>query len=183
MDTRVAYTGFVGVVAVLRLVELRISKANVERLKENGAIERGQGHYPWMVAVHTGWLVCCIAEVWLLGRPLIPALAVATGAVFLLGMSLRYWTIRTLGIRWSTKVVAIPGELLEARGPFRWMRHPNYLGVALEISSLPLMYSAWQTALVFSVANAVVLRSRIRSEEGLLNEIAGREGNGELRRL
>lgn len=176
MDSKVAYTVLVGLVGVSRLVELRISNRNIARLKARGAVERGLDHYPWMIAVHIGWLVSCVAEVWLLDRPWSAWLSVPMVVVFSIGMGLRYWTIRTLGVRWSTRVVAVPGRPLEDAGPFRFARHPNYVGVVLEIASLPLIHAAWLTAVVFSVANGVVLRRRIRVEESLLAEIAGVEG-------
>lgn len=176
MDSKVAYTVLVGVVGASRLVELGISRRNIVRLKQRGAVERGLAHYPWMVAVHGGWLASCVAEVWLLDRSWIPLLSASMTLVFLIGMSLRYWTIRTLGDRWSTRVVAVPGRPLEDSGPFRFTRHPNYLGVVLEIASLPLIHTAWLTAVVFSVANGLVLRRRIRVEESLLAELADREG-------
>jgi methyltransferase len=183
MDSKLAYTMAVGVVAVLRLVELRVSSGNIARLKAKKAVERGQEHYPWMVAVHVGWLSSCVGEVWLADRPWIPWLGIAAALVFTLGMALRYWTIRTLGERWSTRVIAAPGTVLERGGPFRWMHHPNYLGVVLEIAALPLIHTAWLTAATFSAANAVVLRQRIRVEESLLAELGGGEGQPVERRL
>ncbi len=177
MDSKVAYTAVVGLVAVLRLLELRVSSRNIARLKARGAVEAGSGHYPHMVVIHAGWLASCVAEVWLLDRPWLPVLAATMGAVFAIGLALRYWAIRTLGERWSTRVVAVPGEPLVDRGPFRWLRHPNYLGVVLEIASLPLVHSCWLTAVIFEVGNGVVLRRRIQVEEGLLAEVAGRADN------
>jgi methyltransferase len=93
--------------------------------------------------------------------------------VVLAAQGLRWWCIRTLGPQWSTRVVVLPGAPLVERGPYRWMRHPNYLAVVAEGVALPLVHSAWVTAVVFTVANAVLLRTRIRCEETALRELAG----------
>jgi methyltransferase len=121
-----------------------------------------------MVALHTLFLVACVAEVWLVGRPFVPWLGWPALAVLAAAQGLRYWTISTLGERWTTRVLVPPGESLVAGGPFRFVRHPNYLAVALEIAALPLVHTAWLTALLFSLANAVLLRARIGVEEKAL---------------
>ena len=178
-----AYTGLVVIVAVLRLLELRVSNRNIGRLKARGAVEVGFEHWPWMVVVHATWLVACVVEVWWLGRPWIPALGIFAACVFLAGMALRYWTVASLGGRWSTRVVFVASDPLETGGPFRWLCHPNYLGVVLEIVALPMIHTAWLTAAVFSVANAVVLGRRLAVEGVALadrgkNDAAGSERHG-----
>jgi len=173
MDSRVAYTALVAIVAILRLAELRISARNVAALKARGAVEVGAGHYPWVVMVHASWLVGCVLEVWLLDRPWIAGLGLPMLALFAAGMGLRLWTIRTLGGRWSTRVVVLPGEPLVTTGPFRWLRHPNYLGVVLELAALPLVHGAWITAVAFSVLNGMLLRARIRVEEAAMSRWCG----------
>lgn len=167
-DSRVLYTGLVAIVAVMRLVELAISRSHVARLKARGAVEVGSGQYPWMVAVHTAFLIACPLEVWMLSRPLIAPLALAMLVLLALAAGVRYWVIATLGDRWSTRVVVLPDEPPLTTGPFRWFRHPNYAAVIVEFAALPMVHAAWLSALVFSTANAVVLRRRIRVEDAAL---------------
>ncbi|HTQ78671.1 MAG TPA: isoprenylcysteine carboxyl methyltransferase family protein [Thermoanaerobaculia bacterium] len=169
-DSRALYTLFVLLVAGARLGELRIARRHQEQLLARGAVEIGAGHYPWMVLLHGAWLAGCLLEVWLLGRPFLPVLGCIALAVFLGAMALRYWVIRTLGERWTTRILVLPGAPPVEAGPYRFTRHPNYLAVILEIAALPLVHTAWLTAFVMSFANAVVLRERIRTEERALAE-------------
>jgi methyltransferase len=169
-DSRVLYTVLVAVVALLRLGELALSRRNIARLLARGAEEAGRSLYPWMVAVHTGFLVACVAEVWLLDRSPLPLLSAIMLGFLVVASGIRWWVISTLGDRWSTRVVFVPGEPPVTGGPFRWLRHPNYLAVIIEFVALPLVYTAWLTAVVFSVANAAVLASRVRTEEAALEE-------------
>jgi methyltransferase len=106
--------------------------------------------------------------VWLLDRPWIAGLGLPMLALFAAGMALRYWAIRTLGARWSTRIVFVPGEPLVETGPYRLLRHPNYLGVVLELAALPLVHTAWVTSLLASAANGLVLRQRIEAEVAAL---------------
>ena len=154
----------------MRLVELAVSKRNVERLFDRGAGEAGKSLYPWMVVVHAGFLVACVAEVWLLDRSPIPVLTFFMLGLVVAAAGIRWWVITTLGDRWSTRVVFVPGEPPVTGGPFRWLRHPNYLAVILEFLALPLIHTAWLTAVVFSIANGVVLTFRVRTEETALAE-------------
>jgi methyltransferase len=165
VDTRGLYTGLVALMVVERLVELAISRRNQRWLQGQGAIEVGAGHYPWMVLLHTLFLASCLAEVWLLDRPFYPALSVAMLVALMVSMALRYWVISTLGRRWTTRVFCLPAEPLVGGGPYRYLRHPNYLAVVIEIIALPMVHTAWLTALAFSVANGMLLKSRIRVEE------------------
>lgn len=167
-DTRLLYLGLVALVALERLVELAITRRHAERLLERGGVVVGQGHYRWMVLLHTALLIAGPLEVWGLARPFVPPLAAAMTVLVVLGMALRYWVIATLGDRWTTNVVVVPGEPLVERGPYRGLRHPNYLAVVIEVAALPLVHTAWLTALVFTVANAFLLRTRIRVEEAAL---------------
>ncbi|HWM90472.1 MAG TPA: isoprenylcysteine carboxylmethyltransferase family protein [Thermoanaerobaculia bacterium] len=171
IDTRVLYTALVVLAAVGRLLELRIANRNRRLLLARGGIEVAPGHYPWMVALHTAWLISCPLEVWLLGRPFIPWLAAVSLALFLGAFALRYWVISTLGERWTTRIVCLPGVPPITGGPYRWLRHPNYLAVVLEIVSLPLVHTAWLTALVFSLLDGILLRVRIRAEEEGLSRL------------
>jgi methyltransferase len=168
VDTRVLFTLLVLAAAVGRLLELRVANRNRRRLLARGAVEASPGHYPWMVALHSVWLVSCLVEVWLLRRPFIPALAAVALIVFLGAFALRMWVISTLGERWTTRILCLPGAALVTGGPYRWLRHPNYLAVVLEIASLPLVHTAWLTALVLSLLDALLLRVRIRAEEEAL---------------
>jgi methyltransferase len=184
LDTRVLYLGLVALVALERLVELAITRRHAARLAARGGVVAGQGHYRWMVLLHTSLLVAAPLETWALGRPFVPPLAAATTLLVVLSMTLRYWVIATLGDRWTTNVVVVPGEPPVEGGPYRFLRHPNYLAVVLEVAALPLVHTAWLTALAFSVANAFLLRRRIRvEEEALAAHSPYRERLGDRRRF
>jgi methyltransferase len=169
IDTRVLYSLLIGLVVAERLVELAVTQRNRRWALAQGGVEVGEDHYRWMVVVHTLFLIACPAEVWLLERPFVPWLGAAMLVLLLATMGLRYWAISTLGRRWTTRVVCVPGLPVVTGGPYRFVRHPNYLAVVLEILALPLIHTAWLTALIFSVANVFVLRTRIRVEEEALS--------------
>lgn len=179
VDTRWLYTGLVALMVVERMVELAISRRNQRWLIAEGAVEVGGEHYPWMVLLHTLFPASCLAEVWFLGRPLHPALAVPMLAALVASTALRYWVISTLGRQWTTRVFCLPGRPLVEDGPFRYLRHPNYLAVVVEIFALPMVHTAWLTALVFSIANGLLLKRRIRAEEAGLNQISAMPGGDE----
>ena len=174
-DTRILYTVLVALVALGRLVELRIAARNRGRLLARGGVEVAPGHYPWMVGLHTAFLISGPLEVWLLGRPFVPLLAGSMLFLLIVAAALRWWVISTLDGRWTTRIVVLPGVPPVTGGPYRFLRHPNYLAVILEIASLPLIHTAWLTALVFSLANAWLLRVRIRAEEAGLSRVSGYE--------
>ncbi len=185
--SRLLYTLLVAGVAVQRLLELRVARRHRLALLARGGVEVAPRHYRAMVVLHTGFLLACPLEVWCLRRPFRPALAAAMGALFLAAQALRYWAMSALGERWTTRIVCLPGAPLVAGGPYRFLRHPNYLAVAVEMAALPLLHGAWLTAAVFSAANALVLRVRIRHEEAALARFAGggaagAEGRGPARR-
>lgn len=173
LDSRLPFTVLVALVALQRLLELRLSKRHERLALAAGGYEVGAGHYPWMVALHTAFLVSTVAEVWLLDRPFVRPLAWTAFGLLLAAQMLRVWTIRTLGERWTTRIVVRPGLPLVTGGPFRFLRHPNYVAVVTEILVLPLIHTAWLTALVFTVANAVLLAVRIRTEEAALTAAGG----------
>jgi methyltransferase len=153
----IAYFALILATGVERLVELVISTRNAKAAFHRNGVEFGREHFGWMVLLHTGLLLACIAEVWLLDRPFIPALGWTMLVVVLLSQVLRYWCIATLGAQWNTRVIVIPGAERVERGPYRILNHPNYLAVVLEGVALPLVHSAWITALAFTVLNAVLL--------------------------
>lgn len=159
-------------VAVQRLFELRYSRRNEARLRARGAVERGRGHYPAMVAIHVLWLISTLVE-GLLRGPEPPAWWPIPLALFLLVQPLRYWVLLSLGENWNVRVLVVPGARLVRRGPYRLFPHPNYVVVAVEVLTLPLIFGAWTTALVFSLLNAAFLYVRIRTENRALEELAG----------
>jgi len=170
MDTRWLYLALIALVALERLFELARTRRNLARLRRRGGYLVGEGHYPWMVLLHTGLLVAAPLEVWVLNRPLLVPLAAVATLLVLATMGLRYWAISTLGDRWTTRIVVVPGEAPVEGGPYRFLRHPNYLAVLVEVAALPLVHTASWTAVAFSAANALVLRARIRAEEEALGE-------------
>jgi methyltransferase len=151
-------------VTLQRLSELWLSARNTRALLRQGGVEHGAAHYPLIVAVHGLWL----AGLWWLapGRPVIlPWLA-----LFLLLQLGRLWVLATLGQRWTTRIIALPGAPLVRRGPYRFLRHPNYAVVVAEIAVLPLVFSLWPLAVIFSLLNAAVLFIRIREENRALGD-------------
>ena len=177
VDSRVAFTVLIGLIAVQRLWELEISKRNLRRLRARGGKEVGAGHYPWMVALHTAFLFSCLAEVWLLDRPWRPLVALVSMLVLIVAIGLRWWALNALGERWTTRVVVVPGEALVRSGPYRWLHHPNYLAVVLEIAAIPMLHCAWSTAIAFSAANLVLLVVRVTTEERALDRFGGAGGS------
>jgi methyltransferase len=163
-----AYLALLAALAAERLVELRISRRNAAWARARGGVEVGQRHFPAMAALHTGFLIACAAEVVLLGRPFVPALGWPMLALAAAAQALRYWAIASLGARWNVRVIVLPGAPVVSSGPYRWLRHPNYLAVVLEGFAIPLIHSAWLTAAGFSAANAMLLAVRIRCEERAL---------------
>src|ERR1700730_2625218 len=134
----------------------------------DGGNEFGRDHYHVIVVMHALLLVACIVEVWALHRPFIPWLGWPMVAVVLLSTGVRWWCIAVLGQYWNTRIIVIPDAPLVRRAPYRWMTHPNYAAVPAEVAALPLVHSAWLTAIVFSIANALVLSVRIRAENAAL---------------
>jgi methyltransferase len=160
----------VGLVGLQRLLELALSRRNERRLRARGAVERGRGHYPLIVALHALWLLSTLVEGVLRG-PGLPALWPIPLTLFLLVQPLRYWAIFTLGGYWNIRILIVPGTKLVRRGPYRYLKHPNYVVVVVEILTFPLIFGAWITALVFSILNAALLYVRIREENRALAEL------------
>jgi methyltransferase len=159
-------------VGLQRVLELAYSRRNERRLRARGAVERGAGHYPLMVGLHTLWLASTLIE-GLQRGPEIPTWWPLPLAAFLLVQPLRYWAIISLGTNWNTRVLVVPGVKLVKSGPYRYFPHPNYVVVAVEILTFPLIFGAWITAIVFSLLNAALLFVRIRTETRALQELAG----------
>jgi methyltransferase len=171
VDSRWLFTGLVVLVGVERLVELWMASRNRRWLLARGGFEVGEAHYPWMILLHSTFLVAGPLEVWVFGRPLIPALALGMSVLLVAATTLRYWVIVTLRRRWTTRVVLLPGEPLISTGPFRFLQHPNYAAVVTELIALPLVHTAWVTALIYSALNALLLRTRIKVEDEALEEV------------
>lgn len=167
------YAVLVLAVGAERVAELVVARRNARWSLARGAVESGQRHYPVMVVLHTGLLAGCLAEVWAAGRPFHPALGWAMLAVVVAAQALRWWCVRTLGPRWNTRVLVLPGLPLVSGGPYRWLRHPNYVAVVAEGLALPLVHGAWVTAVLFTVFNAALLTVRIRCEEAALGSASG----------
>lgn len=149
-------------VTAQRLGELLLARRNTEALKRNGAIEIGAGHYPVMVAFHAMWL----AGLWFFAWG--AAVNLIWLAVFIALQAARGWVISSLGPRWTTRIIVVPGEQLVRKGPYRFIRHPNYLVVAGEIFVLPMVFGLWTYAILFSLAHFAVLAWRIKTEETAL---------------
>lgn len=170
---RVAFTALVVAVAIQRIAELRKSAQNEARIRAAGGREHAAGQMPWMRALHAAWLVAMPLEVWILERSAPAWLAVVALVLFAIGQGLRIAAMRALGWRWNVKILTVPGETAVAAGIFRHVRHPNYLGVILEIMALPLVSGAWLTSIAFTIANGALLRARIAAEERALREDSG----------
>lgn len=164
----IPYLVFMGILTLERLVELVISRRHVAWAAERGGVEFGGRHFGFMKFLHTAFLLCGPGEVLLLDRSFHPEIGVPMFTLALLAQGLRYWAIITLGPFWNVRVVVVPGAQPITTGPYRYLRHPNYLAVIVEGFAVPLVHTAWITAAAFSLLNAAVLRTRIRCEEEAL---------------
>ncbi|WP_431238938.1 isoprenylcysteine carboxyl methyltransferase family protein [Mycolicibacterium aichiense] len=166
------YVLLVAAVAAERLAELVVAKRNLAWSRAQGGVEFGASHYPLMVVLHTGFLAGALVEVIGLHRPFLPALGWPMLAIVVGAQGLRWWCISTLGRQWNTRVVVIPGATRVDGGPYRFFSHPNYVAVVAEGVALPLVHTGWITALVFTVLNAALLRTRIRTENAALASLS-----------
>ncbi len=173
MVTKGLFIGIVLALAVQRLLEFRLSRRNEARILAQGGREHAPEHFGVMKALHTGWFLAMIAEVMWLERPFIPLLSACALIVVVVGQSLRYAAIRTLGWRWTVRIMTLSDAPPISRGIYRYVRHPNYVGVILEIAAVPLLHTAYLTAIFFTLANACLLIVRIRAEERALGEHKG----------
>jgi methyltransferase len=160
-------------VGIGRLGEMRLSRQHQRVLESQGARRVREPHFRWMVALHTGVLVAAALEVLVLRRPFILPLAVVALALVVAASLLRWWVIATLGTHWNVQVMESTRLGVVTGGPFRWVRHPNYVAVFIELLALPLVHTAWLTALVGSSLHVLVLRRRIALEEEVLLADAG----------
>lgn len=172
--SEILFTVLVGLVGLERLAELVVSKRNAAWSFARGGVEYGRGHYPVMVVLHTALLAGAVAEVWIRRPDFMPALGWTMLALVVVAQGLRWWCIATLGRQWNTRVIVVRGLVLVHDGPYRWLRHPNYVAVVVEGFALPLVHSAWITALVFTALNAVLLAVRLSVENAALAELAPR---------
>ena len=176
----IVFTVLILVTGAERISELLVSAHNARWAFARGGVESNRRQLPWMIALHTGLLLGALAEVWLLGRPFLPLLGWPMLIIALACQFARVWIIRSLGPQWNTRIIVVPGLPLVTAGPYRWTRlpHPNYMIVAIEGIALPLVHTAWITALVFTVLNAVLLLAfRIPAEDRALSG-AARIGTG-----
>jgi methyltransferase len=171
MTSLAFFTALVLLVGLERLAELVVSTRNAAWSQARGGRETGRGHYPVMVVLHTGLLVGMLVEAWLRRPDVAPLLAWTMLVLALASQGLRWWCITTLGPRWNTRVIVVPGVPLVASGPYRFLSHPNYVAVVVEGVALPLVHAAWVTALVFTVANAALLRVRLHAENEALSRV------------
>lgn len=162
------YTVLILLVAAERVAELVVARRNASWSRAHGGVAYGDGHYPVMVALHTGLLAGCLAETQLAPRPFQPLLGWPMLALTLGAQALRWWCISTLGPRWNTRVIVVPGLPLVSAGPYRLLRHPNYLAVVVEGLALPLVHGAWLTATGFTLLNLPLLAVRLRCENAAL---------------
>jgi len=160
----------VAAVALERVAELVVSRRNERRLRAAGAVEVGRGHYPAMVAFHAALLLACVAEPAAWPEPWPAAVAFPAAGLVLAAQALRWWAVSALGGRWSTRILVVPGTSPVRSGPYRWLRHPNYLAVILEVAALPLASGAWRTAITAGVVNAGILAVRVRAEEAAMGK-------------
>lgn len=172
MTGLVAFTVVVALVGLERLAELVVSRRNAAWSLARGGRESGRGHYPVMVALHTGFLAAMLLEAYLRRPEVAPALAWSMLVLVVAAQALRWWCIAVLGPQWNTRVIVVPGLEAVRSGPYRLLRHPNYVAVVLEGVALPLVHACWYTAVGFTVLNAALLTVRLRTENAALAELA-----------
>jgi len=162
------YFAFLALLALERIGELVLSRRNAAWAIAQGGREEGRAHYRVMTAFHTAFLLSCALEPWLLSRPFPRPWGWVALGVAVSAQALRYWAIATLGHRWNTRVIVLPDAAPVTGGPYRFIKHPNYVAVGVELAAVPLIHGAWLTSLVFSLGNLALLRVRIKVEEAAL---------------
>lgn len=174
LSTR-TYLILLAILIAERLYELTLARRNARRAFARGAIEVGTRHYRAMVAVHAMFIVSCAIESEFFARTIPALLGWSALAGWIAAIALRYWSIWTLGERWNTRIIVIPGASPIRRGPYRFLRHPNYLAVAIEMIAVPLLGGAVVTAVTFSILNAILLAIRIPAEEHTMGAAYARD--------
>ncbi|MGF7532874.1 isoprenylcysteine carboxyl methyltransferase family protein [Bacillus mexicanus] len=159
----------IAILIAQRAAEMAVARQNEQKVKQQGAMEFGESHYPYMIIMHILFFLSLMAEVLLMNKQPSSwwiAIAVAIATV----QAVRYWALCSLGSYWNTKILVVPGAELVKKGPYKWMKHPNYTVVILEIVLIPLLYQAYVTMCLFSILNAAMLTVRIRTEDKALEE-------------
>jgi methyltransferase len=163
-----------GLLVLERAVELVVASRNRRWSLRHGGIEHDEAHYGAIVSLHAAFFVSAALEPIVLDRPFVPALAAVATSLLVASQALRWWCIGTLGRRWNTRIIVIPEMAPVTHGPYRWLDHPNYVAVRVELAAVPMIHTAWLTALVFTVLNAIALRRRIRAEDAALGRTSAR---------
>lgn len=171
LSSATLFTLLIALTAIERLIEVRVSNRNAQWSLDQGGKEYGKGHYPFMVVLHTGFLLACVGEVWLNNASFMPLLGYPALVIAIVCQALRWWCIQTLGQRWNTRVIVVPNLPRVTGGPYRYLNHPNYVIVALEGLALPLVHSAFYTAAAFTLLNALLMVVRIRCENAALQTL------------
>ncbi|MGI9534738.1 MAG: isoprenylcysteine carboxyl methyltransferase family protein [Thermodesulfobacteriota bacterium] len=159
---------FIIFLAIQRILELRLAKKNEKVVRKEGAIEYDREGYKYIVFMHVGFFISLILEKYLLNRGF-NSLSLLIFIIFIFTQLLRYWAITSLGKYWNTKILVVPNTPLIAKGPYKYLKHPNYLAVITEIVVIPLIFSCYITCIIFSTLNFLTLLRRIRIEENALN--------------
>jgi methyltransferase len=168
MAMTAAFIALLVLVGIERLAEVAISRRNQRKMRDQGIQKIREPHFPWLIAFHTIVLISAGTEVLFLHRPLIPVLAISMLALFVVSNLLRYWVIWLLGGLWNIQIMDSSRLGIVTTGPYRWVRHPNYTGVVLEVFSLPMIHTAWITAIVATFGYFEILRRRIAIEDRVL---------------
>lgn len=178
------YWGLLTVIAVQRLFEIRKAERNAKNLLADGGREFGQSHYGWMVLLHTAWLGACAFEAWLHGTPPGTFVSLLGMALTVAGQAFRMLAMNGLKEQWTTRIIVLPGKEPVGTGIFAKIRHPNYLGVIMEVAGLPLVFGNWVSFVVFSILNGILLAARIKEEERAMQDLPGYASSlGELNRF
>lgn len=169
MSTQLLFTTLVVAVIIQRLFELRISKRHVTALLAQGGQVQSENLLGWVKILQVSWWIAMLIEVWAFNRPFIPGLAAVAFLLVVTGQVLRYTSMQALGTGWTLPIVTVPDQRVVSTGIYRYLRHPNWLGVILEIAALPLIHSAYWTAVGFAIANLLIMYRRMRTEERALS--------------
>ncbi|MFH0347529.1 isoprenylcysteine carboxyl methyltransferase family protein [Bacillus vallismortis] len=161
----------IAILIAQRAAEMAVARQNEQKVKKQGAIEFGESHYPYIIIMHILFFLSLTAEVLLMNKQP-SSWWIGIAAAILIVQAVRYWALCSLGAYWNTKILVVPGAELVKKGPYKWMKHPNYTVVILEILLIPLLYQAYVTMCLFSNVNAVLLTVRIRTEDKALEEFS-----------